>query len=293
VTYVGEPDQDRPDVEEIIAYLLQLSKQPKRRVVRGVICGQTVWVKRYDRGLPPLGKVIHEAISPFLWPAVLKASPHRNARELAEREARKIAAFRAAGLNVPQVFYRKGSFIVLSHEGVSLESVLSDLRTRDPVAHDRLLAGCVDLLARVHNAGLCHGRPHKRDIVVEGDTWSFVDFEEEPEAVMPLGAAQARDVWLLFLRIAHSALDGDTPRRAFTAYRRSASEAVLEELRTLVRIFRPLLPVLRVILRVRPGGDLDSVRIVTELIDRELDRPLPAITEAVNNDVVPADADPL
>ena len=208
-------EQVHPNVEDIVAYLDLLEKQPRQRIVRGCVGGCTVWVKRYDTRRRPVGKLLHEAISPLLTSAVLKASPHVDADGLAKREERKIEAFRAAGFHTPKVLFRKGPVLVLSHEGGSLEGLLNELRRSNAVAHDRLLIKSAEVLAQLHDAGLCHGRPHKRDLLVKDGTWVFLDFEEEPEAVMPLSAAQARDVWLFFFQITHAAIDPDTAKLAF------------------------------------------------------------------------------
>ncbi len=126
------------------------------------------------------------------------------------------------------------------------------------------------VLGDVHAAGLCHGRPHVRDMSVKNDRWYFFDFEEEPEAVMPLSTAQARDVWLMFCPITHSSLAPETPTRAFDCYRRAAPREVLDNLRALVDSIACVLPLLRAFLRVRPGGDLGRLRNVTALMIREL-----------------------
>jgi tRNA A-37 threonylcarbamoyl transferase component Bud32 len=273
-TSMGADEQDQPDIGAIAAYLVAQRHQPRRRIVRGQISGHTVWVKRYDAHRRPVGKLLHEVISPVLPSAVLKASPRAGANKLAQREERKTELFRAAGFHAPKVLYREGALLVLSHEGPSLESLLDELRRKgDSAAHDRLLVACAVTLARLHAAGLCHGRPHKRDILVKDGIWSFIDFEEEPEAVMPLTAAQARDVWLLFFQITHAALNPETPGLAFAAYRQAAPDGVLDSLAKLVGSFRPIMPLLRFILRIRPGGDLGRLRNVTELLSSELARP--------------------
>lgn len=283
--------QDQPDVEDIVAYLVKLREQPRRRIVQGRICGWTVWIKRYDAHRRPIGKLLHEAVSPLLPQAVLKASPRAGAGALAEREARKTETFRRAGFGAPRVLYRKGPVLVLTHEGPSLESLLNELRHDDASAHDRLLVDCADALAQLHAAGLCHGRPHKRDILLNDGKWSFVDFEEEPEAVMPLAAAQARDVWLLFFQITHAAIHPDTPKAAFACYRQTVPDGVLDHLVSLVGTLRPVMPIARLVLRVRPGGDLGRLRKVMDLFCSELARPAAVWTAGKERAGAMADGD--
>ncbi len=259
--------QELPHNDDIDAYLETV---PRQRISRGVIGSRTVWIKRYDASRHPFGKRLHETISPLLPIAIQKTTPHVDARGLADREFRKIEAFRAAGFHVPMVLYRQDALIVLSDEGETLESLLLALRSIDVVQHDKLLVESAEFMARLHNAQLCHGRPHKRDILMNNDVWGFIDFEEEPEAVMPLADAQARDIWLLFFQITHAALDPQTPRTAFAAYRELAPADVLIRLKKLVGIFRPITPLLRAFLRLRPGGDIERLRKVTDLLSEEL-----------------------
>ncbi|MEM7122675.1 MAG: serine/threonine protein phosphatase [Pseudomonadota bacterium] len=244
-------------------------------MVHTTIDGRAVWIKRYDVERQAVGRLLHAAISPLMPSPVLKASRFATPSELAKREERKIEAFTAAGFCAPQVLSRKNATLVLSHEGPSLQDELTRLRQTDDVGdkaiHDDLLCRTAGVLAEVHAAGLCHGRPHVRDMSVNDRRWCFFDFEEEPEVVMPLAMAQARDAWLLFFPITHSCLAPEAPVRAFNFYRSASPPDVLDNLKTLVNSFVRVLPLLRAILRVRPGGDLGRLRKVTELMMRELE----------------------
>ena len=265
-------DRDQQDLshnDDIDAYLDAL---PRQRITRGKIGSRTVWIKRYDAVRRPFGKLLHETISPLLPHAVQKASPRVDPHGLADREFRKISAFDAAGFHVPEVLFRRDAILVLSDEGQTLEGLLDDLRTSDVARHDRLLIESAVLLAKAHAAGLCHGRPHKRDILLNQGVWGFIDFEEEPEAVMPLAAAQARDVWLLFFQITHAALNPETAKLAFAAYRQGAPGQVLDSLNKLVGPFRRAMPLVRLFLKLRPGGDIERLRKVTDLLSGELAR---------------------
>ncbi len=263
-----------PTTDAVDAYLSGQNRRHRERLVHATIDGRAVWIKRYDVERRAVGRLLHAAISPLMPSPVFKASRFAKPSELAKREERKIAAFAAAGFYVPHVLLRKDATLVLSHEGPSLQVQLAELRRDDTDAaaaiHDDLLCRTPQILGDVHTAGLCHGRPHTRDMSMQNDRWCFFDFEEEPEAVMPLSMAQARDVWLMFFPITHAALAPDTPARAFDAYRTAAPPEVLDNLRTLVGSFVGVLPILRAILRVRPGGDLGRLRKVTELMMREL-----------------------
>ncbi len=216
------------------------------RVSSVEVDGRTVWIKRYGVEARSAAKWLHRVISPLMPLPFLRSSPAASAAGLAAREMRKAAAFRAAGFPTVTIFYGQGDVIAMSDAGTIVQEELNRLRRSDPGRHDDMLVACAEAVARVHLAGLCHGRPHPRDMLVKGRMFGFLDFEEEPEASMPLETAQARDVWLLFLQIAGQTQRPETPRRAFAAYRQIAPPAVIRELRRVVGFFSLFNPVLRI-----------------------------------------------
>lgn len=217
--------------------------------------GRTVWIKRFDAEPRPLAKRVHAALSPLL-PAAFRASPEVGPAGCVEREARKLAAFRAAGFLSPRIVHRGAAVLVFSEAAPIAENELVRLRAAgDDEGHDALLVDAAGALGRAHARGLCHGRPHPRDMFVQGGEWGFLDFEEEPEAVMPLRFAQARDVWLLFMQVAHRALGRSTPARAFAAYRAAAPAETVAALRRVVAMLSLLLPALTLLKPVGLGKD--------------------------------------
>lgn len=218
--------------------LALLAQAGDARVSSARIDGRTVWIKRF-KAKPALAKRLHAALSPLLPLAFLRSSRQIGAAGRVEREARKIAAFREAGFLVPDILFSNETVLVLSQMPPSLQDDLRRL-DRDADEHDRFLVEAAAALGEVHAAGLCHGRPHPRDMFRDGGRWGFIDFEEEPEAVMPLAAAQARDLWLLFSPLADGAHSTQTPERAFMAYRGKAPAEAVAELAAIVRFFSPL-----------------------------------------------------
>lgn len=241
---------------EAIAQLLRLLvTAPRHRLSPAVIGGRAVWIKRFDAVRRPLAKRVHDRVSPLL-PVFLRASPACDAAGLARREARKAVAFADAGIATPATLWRSAGVLVLSEVAAIGEPMLDRLRDADPVRHDRMLVEMAAALGRVHAAGLCHGRPHPRDMFrLDDGGWGFLDFEEEPEAAMPLAAAQARDIWLLFMQIAGRALDARTCDRAFRAWLAAAPADILPQLRRVVAAFSRLLPGLRFLRPLGLGSD--------------------------------------
>ncbi|MGB3386407.1 MAG: serine/threonine protein phosphatase [Pseudaminobacter sp.] len=236
MTKKTQHDTDVLSAESLATLLRLLVTEPRVRVSRASIDGRTLWIKRYDVEAQPLAKRAHAALSPLL-PPYLRSSPPVNSQGAIDREIRKIAAFRADGFPVADIVFRNETVLVFSDAAEIAQQRLGRLRGVDEAAHDELLVGAASALARVHLAGLCHGRPHPRDMFVRDAEWGFIDFEEEPEAVMPLALAQARDIWLLFLQISNQALKAETTARAFAAYRGGAPEGVLSPLRDITRFF--------------------------------------------------------
>ena len=229
-----------------------LAAGERRRLSSLELDGRTVWIKRFDAERKPIVKKLHSLVSPLLPLPVLRASPTADAGRLAGREARKAALFREAGFAVPALLHRGEALLVLSEVAEIAETALQRLSGGDAEEHDAMLADMAAALGRAHARGLCHGRPHPRDLFRTADgRWGFLDFEEEPEASMPLAAAQARDVWLMFMEIAGRSRRPETPGRAFAAWRTEAPAAVVPELRRTVSFFSLFLPVLRLL---RPFG---------------------------------------
>lgn len=262
---------DTLSAEGLETLLRLLASEPQARVSRAVIDGRTLWIKRYDVEPATLAKFAHAALSPLL-PSYLRASPKVKAKGFIERERRKMGAFRAAGFPVAELMFCNDRVMVLSDAAEIVQQRLARLRGSQVAAHDSLLVGAADALGMLHAAGLCHGRPHPRDMFSHGnDHWGFIDFEEEPEAVMPLVFAQARDVWLLFLQISSQALRPQTQALAFAAYCGNAPDGVLGPLRRIVRfLFAATMP-LRVLPVSMLGKDARNVLKATGFLKAALD----------------------
>lgn len=240
--------------EGLTALLRLLASTTHERISSAVIEGRTVWVKRYDVEATPIAKRIHHALSPVL-PRYLRASVKVDGSGFIAREIRKMEAFRAAGFPVADIVFSNEKVLVLSDVAVVAERALAKLRYVDGRAHDDLLVGAADALGKLHKAGLCHGRPHPRDMFVRDGQWGFIDFEEEPETAMSLATAQARDVWLLFLQISDQALLTDTGARALAAYASHAPQAICPRLREIVNFGSRFIAPLRMMKRVALGND--------------------------------------
>jgi tRNA A-37 threonylcarbamoyl transferase component Bud32 len=182
--------------DDLALVLHGLASSPARRITSLDILGRRVWIKRYDIEPLALAKRLHWLVSPILFPVFLRGSAPALGEAGVERECSKMAAFRAAGFQTPDVVYRSGATLVLSDVSPVLTNQLFGASQEERRA--RLLK-LFSALGRMHSAGLVHGRPHLRDMSIRNDEVCFFDFEEAPETAMPLADAQARDLWLLML----------------------------------------------------------------------------------------------
>ncbi|MBO9096892.1 MULTISPECIES: BUD32 family EKC/KEOPS complex subunit [unclassified Rhizobium] len=255
------PDLTASDIETLLAVLVS----GKKRVQRVVLSKRTVWIKRYGTEKPTWWRHLQAFVSRLIPVDYLRPSPYLTPREMAEREQRRIRLFAASGIAAPQILYASRSAIVLTHVGETVQARLR--KSDDDAVRDGLLVACAEELGRLHAAGLCHGRPYPRDMFFAGDRLGFMDFEEEPQSVMPLPVAQARDIWLLFLQIASTARRGtDTFDAAYNAWSARAPAAAIAELRRMTGFLGHFLSFARLIGRVRMGSDLRRFIVATSYL---------------------------
>ncbi|MBW3097684.1 serine/threonine protein phosphatase [Pseudohoeflea coraliihabitans] len=233
-----------PEAAATLEHLL--AGRVEERISRADLAGHVVWIKRYDLGHNRLIKRSWARLSALMPVPAMRSSPPLDPAGSVHRETRKIHAFRQAGLGVPDVLFSNDETLVLSDAGRICERELMRLEAAGKEgAYDALLIRLASALGEVHRRGLCHGRPHPRDMFLAADDQiGFFDFEEEPEAVMPMRTAQARDVWLLFLQICTVARTPQTPGLAFDAYLVDQPDGILDELRRFLRFLSPLVPLL-------------------------------------------------
>lgn len=275
------PDATPKDIETLLAVLARGA----RRIERVEMSFGAVWIKRYGTERPIVWSRAQNALAHLFRKPFLRASPRLGRTAMVDREVRRIAAFAAEGLPVPTVLYRSDSALVLSDAGPTVSARLRTLKTADPAGHEDLLVACAAELGALHARKLCHGRPHPRDLFLEGGRIGYMDFEEEPEAAMPLPAAQARDLWLLFLQLVPSALEGETTAgRALSAWQESAPGDALSELCLLVAFLAKFLWLTRLIGRVHMGSDLRRFLAATRYLSQVLLAPRPADASKAGKD---------
>lgn len=266
---VDDKRQDTILVPELndsdIATMLAALAGGSLRVERVQLSDRIVWIKRYRGSGLRLAARLQGLAARITGRTILRPSPLLTPEAAIDREVRQITAFTHAGFLTPTIFYRSRTALVLSHLGVPISKQMARVNS-DADAHDALLVRCALELGHLHAAGLCHGRPHPRDFILDDGRFGFLDFEEEPAVVMPLAVAQARDVWLLFLQIASRCLKPDTPQRAYAAWKNAAPADAESALRQVMPLFTGFLPLARFLLRLRRGHDLVRFIAATDFL---------------------------
>lgn len=249
--------------QDVATLLAALVSDAKRVEAVSLTCG-TVWIKRHgDKGRRVIVAVQRVVAGLFRLP-FMRPSPAETAEGMVSRDLRRIAGFSHAGVPTAAVIYSSGGAIVLSDIAPTVHQKLRALQDSDPAEHDRLLVFCCGELGRLHAAGLCHGRPYPRDMFIRDERLGFIDFEEEPEAVMPMETAQARDLWLLFLQLSDRASDRKaTQDRAYGAWAAAAPKAAIAELRKITHSMGRFLWLARLIGRIHMGRDLRQFILAT------------------------------
>ncbi|MEB2844923.1 serine/threonine protein phosphatase [Rhizobiales bacterium RZME27] len=249
--------------EDIAPLLAALVSDRARVQVVSLSCG-TVWIKRHGDKSRRAIVAVQAALASVLRLSFMRPSPAETGEGMVSRDLRRMARF--AGSNIPTaaILYTCGNAIVLSDIAPTVERRLRELKEHDPAAHDDLLVFCSAELGHLHRAGLCHGRPFPRDIFVNDGRLGYIDFEEEPEAVMPLATAQARDLWLLFLQLSDRAIArAQVQDRAYAAWVTSAPQAAIVELHAMTRQLGRFLWLARLIGRIHMGRDLRQFILAT------------------------------
>lgn len=257
------PNLAGKDIEALLTVLVSGSK----RIERVRLSSRLVWIKRYGTEKLSVWRRLQAIASRIIPVDFLRPCASLAPQKMMERETRRISLFKEQGIAVPEILYASDGAIVLADAGITVQRRLAQLRDSDPVAHDDLMVACAAELGRLHAKELCHGRPYPRDMFFAGNRLGFMDFEEEPQTVMPLAVAQARDIWLLFLQIATgSCLGLETQNRAYEAWSALAPAAARAELQRMIRFIGGFLFLARLIGRVHMGSDLRRFIIATSFL---------------------------
>ena len=257
-------DSDAP-----VHKIIQLGNA-KRRVHAVEFEGKKYWLKRYGTERPPVARFGHKLLAFIMRKPIFRASPIYSPQKALEAEIAKLKAFENAGFPSIELIGVEGLVFVTKHAGKDLERTIA-VNKSDTETNDEIMCQWAGLFGRIHMAGLCHGRPHLRDSIYNDGSWVLMDFEEHPEAVMPLATAQARDLVLLFMQLVKSINDIDKLDEAMKRYKENAPVAVLEEAAKVIRDIQPFISLLDLTVRIVPRKDTKRLSLATRFLQQNLE----------------------
>lgn len=162
--------------------------------------GEQVWLKKAGLrngvwGYRVLGALARTARLPVLRPV-----PNLGGEAAIATEARRLRDLAARGLRVPEVLAQQPAGLLLAHLGrpgqptPSLGDEIEGALPAGPQAVLALWSEGLQALAHVHATGTSLSQAFARNLVRCPDgTVGYIDFEDDPAAVLPLAHCQARD----------------------------------------------------------------------------------------------------
>lgn len=164
-----------------------------------------VWVKKAAPRPPRWRYGVLGMLAGALRLDALRPVRNRGGAEAVATEARRIADLAARGLRVPTVLAVQpgdDGGLLLAHAGPRGEraATLSDeindaVQLRDGATVLARWQEGLEAIAAVHTAGGCLSQAFARNLVRWADgTVGYIDFEDDPEAELPLAQCQARDL---------------------------------------------------------------------------------------------------
>ena len=162
---------------------------------------EQVWLKKAGPHLGAWRATLLGAVARLVRLEALRPVPNPGGRAAIHTEARRLAALHARGLRVPTVLAVQDDALLLRHLGEpgaptkSLADELYDAARDQPAQVLPLWQQGLEAVGLVHDAGACLSQAFARNLVRCPDgVVGYVDFEDDPEAALPLLQCQVRDL---------------------------------------------------------------------------------------------------
>lgn len=187
-----------PDYAAFLDHQLGLQRFP---IASYRIGAEQVWVKRAGASVGPWGYRALGLFATLLGLQALRPVPNRGGREAIATEVRRMHDLAARGLRVPEVLAAAPDGFLMRHLGVpgmeapSLGNAMEAAVPAGPQAVLALWRQGLEALTHVHAQGLCLSQAFARNMVLCPDgALAYVDFEDDPQAALPLPVCQVRDM---------------------------------------------------------------------------------------------------
>ena len=179
--------------------LRQLAQQPGN-VASYPLNGEQVWLKKAGPRNGLWGYRVLGTLARALRLPVLRPVPNLGGEPAIATEARRLRDLAARGLRVPEVLAQQPGGLLLAHlgrPGQPTPSLGNEIEQALPAGPEAVLAlwqEGLQALSYVHTTGTSLSQAFARNLVRCPDgTVGYIDFEDDPVAVLPLAHCQARD----------------------------------------------------------------------------------------------------
>lgn len=160
-----------------------------------------VWVKRGVAARPRWHFWVLGALASALGLPALKPVYNPGGEQAVRTEARRLRELAARGLRVPPVLAELPDGFLMEHmgrPGQHAPSLAEEMNENTAAAPERVLAlfrQGLEATGRVHAVGTCLSQGFARNMVCCPDgVIGYVDFEDDPQASLPLAQCQLRDI---------------------------------------------------------------------------------------------------
>lgn len=184
-----------------------VSAHPKTRIAKIVDQQQTFWIKQSQQTRFRVWHWLSAAAAVATRNPLLKPTVETGGPEALKAESERLKRLAALGISVPQVVAEGNGWFMLNDIGRPLSDWLRDANVSRE--DKRKIVRCAsEHLALLHSQGLWHGRPAFRDMAFDGESFGFLDFEEDPARTLTPAQCLMRDA-LLYMHSLHRYLDND------------------------------------------------------------------------------------
>ncbi|MEQ8391371.1 MAG: lipopolysaccharide kinase InaA family protein [Thalassospira sp.] len=162
-----------------------------------------IWVKQ---AVPAKHKVWHRLqrfFANITGIALLRPTVSAGGQAGLESEANTLRKLASQGVLVPDIVDIGQNWLAIGDNGGILQTrIEDDMFANNLEAVKDHISSAGAALAELHHAGMAHGAPLLRNMTLRDDgKIGFIDFEEDPNARMPMIDAQARDILLFVFSI--------------------------------------------------------------------------------------------
>lgn len=186
-------DQNTAELEQII-FQAKLA-DPYERTLKLSFQEQLVWLKQAEQPRNLRWQQLGRMMATLTGNKMFVSALGQGGEQGLEKEAARLRMLAEAGISVPRVLKQTRQWLLLSNVGPAVHKWLR--RPDSPTALKRtIVLKTAEAMAQLHQLGFWHGRPALRDMAYDGAQISFLDFEEDPAALMTPEQCMARDAFL-------------------------------------------------------------------------------------------------